>query len=55
MFVVGLFPAVVAFFIRRNLREPELFLEKVVRAKERPQSLRLLVKPMRRPHASASA
>jgi MFS family permease len=43
MFAVGLFPAVAAFFIRRNLREPDLFLQKVVRAKERPQSLRLLV------------
>ncbi len=43
MFAVGLFPALAAFFIRRNLKEPDLFLEKVVRAKEKPQSLRLLV------------
>ena len=43
MFAVGLFPAVAAFFIRRNLQEPDLFLEKVVRAKQKPQSLRLLV------------
>jgi MFS family permease len=43
MFAIGVLPAAVAFFIRRSLRDPELFVEKVVRAREKPQSLRLLV------------
>ena len=35
MFAVGLFPAVAAFFIRRGLQEPELFVTKVMRARSR--------------------
>jgi MFS family permease len=42
MFALGMFPAVVAYFIRKDLHEPEVFVE---RAKNPPQSssLRLLV------------
>jgi MFS family permease len=42
MFALGMFPAVVAYFIRKDLHEPEVFVE---RAKHPPQSssLRLLV------------
>ena len=42
MFALGMFPAVVAYFIRKDLHEPEVFVE---RAKQPPQSssLRLLV------------
>jgi benzoate transport len=43
MFAVGVFPAVVAYFIRNKLHEPEIFIEQV--AHKAPKSaLRLLVK-----------
>ncbi len=42
MFVIGLFPAVGAYFIRRNLHEPDVFIERTTKpAKTSP--LRLLV------------
>src|SRR3984885_13330492 len=43
MFAVGLFPAVAAFFIRRGLQEPQLFVAKVVRAGSQSSVLRQLV------------
>jgi MFS family permease len=42
MFAIGVLPAVAAFFIRRDLEEPELFVAKVKRAGQE-SSLRLLV------------
>jgi len=43
MFLIGILPAVAAYFIRRTLHEPELFVTR--RAKGNPQSsFRLLVK-----------
>ena len=42
MFAIGLFPAVVAYFIRRDLHEPEVFVERTARA-PKESSLRLLV------------
>ena len=42
MFVVGLFPAVAAYFIRKDLHEPEIFVERTARAPAK-SSLRLLV------------
>jgi MFS family permease len=42
MFVVGLFPAIAAYFIRKDLHEPEIFIEHNARAPAR-SSLRLLV------------
>ena len=42
MFVVGLFPAVAAYFIRKDLHEPEIFVECTARAPAK-SSLRLLV------------
>ena len=43
MFTLGLFPAIIAYFIRSSLHEPELFVEK---SKDRPKqsALHLLVK-----------
>jgi MFS family permease len=43
MFIIGILPAVAAFFIRHSLREPELF---VAKSKNRPKelALRLLVR-----------
>jgi len=43
MFLVGIFPAVVAWFIRRTLDEPELFLNRA-KSGVRQSSFRLLVK-----------
>jgi MFS family permease len=43
MFAVGLLPAVAAFFIRRGLQEPELFVAKVIRGGSRSSVLRQLV------------
>jgi MFS family permease len=43
MFAVGLFPAVAAFFIRRHLHEPQLFVDKVLHARETRPMLRQLV------------
>ena len=42
MFAIGVLPAVAAFFIRRDLEEPELFVAKVKQAGQE-SSLRLLV------------
>ncbi|MFC3126027.1 MFS transporter [Pseudoroseomonas globiformis] len=42
MFVIGLFPAVAAYFIRKNLHEPEVFVRKSAGAAG-PSPLRLLV------------
>jgi benzoate transport len=42
MFVVGLFPAVVTYFIRKDLHEPEIFVERTAKAPAK-SSLRLLV------------
>jgi MFS family permease len=42
MFAVGLFPAVAAYFIRKDLHEPEVFVERTARAPAK-SSLRLLV------------
>jgi MFS family permease len=43
MFAIGVLPAVAAFFIRRDLDEPELFVAKVAQAGEPSSALRLLV------------
>jgi MFS family permease len=43
MFVVGIFPAVVAYLIRRRLREPELFMARADRQPELTARLRMLV------------
>jgi MFS family permease len=42
MFAVGLFPAVAAYFIRKDLHEPEVFIERTAGAPAK-SSLRLLV------------
>ncbi|HEY8287860.1 MAG TPA: MFS transporter [Acetobacteraceae bacterium] len=42
MFLVGVFPAVAAYFIRRGLHEPDLFVERTAKAPAK-SSLRLLV------------
>jgi MFS family permease len=42
MFAIGLFPAVAAYFIRRNLHEPEVFVARSAAAPQKA-SLRLLV------------
>jgi len=43
MFAIGLFPAVAAYFIRKKLHEPDLFVERAARAPAAESSLRLLV------------
>jgi benzoate transport len=43
MFAVGLFPAVAAYFIRKALHEPDVFVERTARAPAAGSSLRLLV------------
>ena len=43
MFIVGIFPAVVAFFIRRQLHEPKVFVANKARDPDTVFSLRLLV------------
>lgn len=43
MFIVGIFPAVVAFFIRRQLHEPKVFVANKARDPDAVFSLRLLV------------
>ena len=43
MFAIGVLPAVAAFFIRRDLDEPELFVAKVAQAGGKSSALRLLV------------
>jgi MFS family permease len=43
MFAVGIFPAVVAYFVRHSLHEPELFVEKLKGAPKPRNSLKLLV------------
>jgi MFS family permease len=43
MFIVGIFPAVVAYFIRRMLHEPEIFVANKARDPDAAFSLRLLV------------
>lgn len=45
MFLVGLFPAVIAFIVRRTLHEPEIFVRK--HAAKNENSFRLLVKDAR--------
>jgi MFS family permease len=42
MFAIGLFPAVAAYFIRKNLHEPEVFIERTAKA-PKVSPLRLLV------------
>jgi len=42
MFAIGLFPAVAAFFIRKGLHEPEVFVERTAHA-PKESALRLLV------------
>jgi MFS family permease len=43
MFAIGVLPAVAAFFIRRDLDEPALFVAKVAQAGGKASALRLLV------------
>jgi MFS family permease len=43
MFAIGVFPALVAFFIRRSLHEPEVFVERVAHQTKHNNSLALLV------------
>jgi len=43
MFAIGLLPAAAAYFIRRSLHEPKLFVTMAERTRHRPHSLRLLV------------
>jgi MFS family permease len=43
MFVVGIFPALVAYVIRRNLHEPEVFIANKARNPDAAFSLRLLM------------
>lgn len=43
MFAIGLFPAVAAYFIRKGLHEPDVFVERSARAPAAKFSLRLLV------------
>jgi MFS family permease len=43
MFAIGLLPAAAAYFIRRSLHEPELFVAMAEQTRHRPHSLRLLV------------
>jgi MFS family permease len=43
MFIVGIFPALVAFFIRRQLHEPKVFVANKARDPDAVFSLRLLV------------
>jgi len=43
MFLIGIFPAAAAYFIRRTLHEPELFLRNT-RSRSSQSSIRLLVK-----------
>jgi MFS family permease len=43
MFIVGIFPAMVAFFIRRQLHEPKVFVANKARDPDAVFSLRLLV------------
>jgi MFS family permease len=43
MFIVGIFPAMVAFFIRRQLHEPKVFVANKARDPDAAFSLRLLV------------
>ena len=43
MFVVGIFPAIVSYFIRSVLHEPELFVSHRSRGPDAPSPLRLLV------------
>lgn len=43
MFMVGIFPAMVAFFIRRQLHEPKVFVANKARDRDAVFSLRLLV------------
>jgi MFS family permease len=51
MFAVGLFPAVAAYFIRKNLHEPEVFVQRSARPAEK-SSLRLLVADRRTTRSS---
>jgi MFS family permease len=43
MFAIGLLPAAAAYFLRRSLHEPKLFVTMAERTGHRPHSLRLLV------------
>jgi benzoate transport len=43
MFAIGQLPAAAAYFIRRSLHEPELFVTMAERTRHQPHSLRLLV------------
>lgn len=43
MFVIGLLPAFAAYFIRKNLHEPEVFVARAARPGQARSSLRLLV------------
>jgi MFS family permease len=43
MFVIGIFPAIGAYFIRRSLHEPEVFVANKARDRDAAFSLRLLV------------
>jgi MFS family permease len=43
MFVIGIFPAIGAYFIRRSLHEPEVFFANKARDRDAAFSLRLLV------------
>ncbi|WP_419899281.1 MFS transporter [Roseomonas sp. USHLN139] len=51
MFAVGLFPAVAAYFIRKNLHEPEVFVQRT-KTTEKKSALRLLVADRRTARSS---
>ncbi|ONG56094.1 MFS transporter [Pseudoroseomonas deserti] len=51
MFAIGLFPAVAAYFIRKNLHEPEVFVQRT-KTTERKSALRLLVADARTTRSS---
>jgi MFS family permease len=51
MFAIGLLPAVVSFFVRRRVEEPEIFTERAARGMRKPP-LKLLVADARTARAS---
>ena len=53
MFVVGIFPAFVAWFLRARLHEPEVFTRKLEREKPKQSPFKLLIKDSKTAKVSA--
>ncbi|VTU09003.1 major facilitator transporter [Actinobacillus porcinus] len=53
MFVVGIFPAFVAWFLRARLHEPEVFTRKLEREKSKQSPFKLLIKDSKTAKVSA--